>query len=214
MPDQIGKPPSSNSFLDEAVKEQAKSKGLKLMGKVKSAHGIRGELYILVFAGEVDWLSKLKVLELYQYKIPREVQDTAPSNRGWLRFDLVSARVHKGGFIAKSSQIKDRNAAEELKGSYFYIPADFLITNPGEKIYLSEIEGFSVVELNKGYLGKIEGFSSNGVQDLLVLKDAMGRKEGEILIPLVSEFVVEILFERRELIMKLPEGLVEDLSKK
>lgn len=174
--------------------EEAAQRGLRLVGKVKDAHGIRGELYLLIFSGETSWLEKLDALHLFQGR-----------TKEWLEIPLKSVRPHKQGFIAKTETILDRNQAEELKGSEFFIPEDFLVSGPGETIYLAEIEGFQVIQKGGVKLGKIVSFSSNGVQDIIVVKNASGEFE----IPLVEDFIVEIRFKDQEIEMDIPEGLVE-----
>ncbi|MCB0364895.1 MAG: 16S rRNA processing protein RimM [Bdellovibrionaceae bacterium] len=174
--------------------QEAQERGLRLVGKVKDAHGIRGELYVLIFSGETSWLQDLKVVQLYH-----------TGRGGWLEIPLKNARVHKQGFIAKTETITDRNQAEELKGAEFFIPEEFLVSEPGETIYLAEIEGFSVIQKGGGPVGQIVGFSSNGPQDIIRVQAG----DAEFEIPLVEEFIVEIRFAAKEIEMDLPEGLME-----
>lgn len=173
--------------------------GFRKVGKVKDAHGLRGELYILIFSGDISWLNQLKELCLFK--------PSSEAAGSWLAFQLDFARPHKQGFIARSSEILDRNGAEALKGSDFYIPENFLVASPGERIYLSEIEGFQLLDREERSLGEIVGFSSNGVQDLLVIRNS---PQTESLVPLVPEFVIEIRFARQEMVMDLPPGLIEE----
>lgn len=173
---------------------EAKERGLRMVGKIKDAHGIRGELYVLIFSGETSWLDKLKSLQLYRAQSP-----------GWVELALKSVRPHKKGLIAKTETLADRTEAETYKGSEFFIPEEFLISEPGEGIYLAEVEGFKVIQKDQGEIGKVTGFSSNGIQDLLVITN----DKGEFEVPLVEPLIVEIRFEQNEIEMDLPEGLVE-----
>lgn len=189
------------SSSQQEIDSQAKEKGLRKIGKVKDAHGIRGEIFVIVFSGEAPWLDRLKELNIHGVRSKGD---------GWLTLDLKSARLHKNGFIASSPQIQNRNEAEALKGCELYVPEEFLISEPGDSIFLSEIEGFKVLLADGTELGQIIGFSSNGVQDLLVVRDRKNNDEREILIPLIPEFVGEIRFEKSEIVMILPPGLIED----
>ena len=85
------------------------------VGKVKDAHGIRGELFVVIFAGEAAWLPKLESLRL----LPN---DEAPAEQA-RTFEIKSVRAHKNGVIAKTSELKTRNDAEELKGWTLEIPS-------------------------------------------------------------------------------------------
>jgi len=174
--------------------EEAKQRGLRLVGKVKGAHGLRGELYLLVFSGETSWFSQLTCLHLF-----------CAENRKWVELPLESIRPHKKGMIAKIEILADRNEAELYKGSEFFIPKDFLVSKPGEDIYLAEIENFNVFQKGRGFIGKVTAFSSNGVQELIVVTNS----KGEFEVPLVDPLIVEIRWNQNEIEMDLPDGLVE-----
>ncbi len=169
----------------------------KLIGKIKEAHGLRGDLYVLIFSGDTSWLSHLKNFQ---------VKDPASGKV----FDLkkLKAKPHKKGFILTIEGISDRTTAEKYHGFHFMIPADLMVSKPGETIFLSEIENFKIRDLKGEELGEIVGFSSNGPQDLLIVEGP--QKKGEI--PFVAPFIKEINFEKKYLVMDLPEGLF-DLDK-
>ena len=96
-----------------------------------------------------------------------------------------------------------------MKGQGFYIPDELLISEPGETIFLGEILGFQLRGPDGQVLGEVVDFSSNGLQDLLVVKGPGGKKSD---VPFVDDFIVELNFDEKFLVMDLPEGLL-DLSK-
>ena len=163
------------------------------VGKVKDAHGIKGELFLLLFAGEAAWLKKLIQIRLV-------TEDSSQLRLLTPR----SVRLHKNGLIAATAEILDRNEAESLKGWLFEIPSEFLVSMPGESIYLREIEGFQVITQAQGEVGTIVGFSSNGAQDLLIVKTA----DGEFEVPFVSAFVQKTDYDGRRIFLDLPPGLL------
>lgn len=167
---------------------------MKLVGKVKDAHGLRGELFILVFSGDSSWAEKLKHFQL------RDSLGQVQS------FDVKNIKSNKKGLILSTKTISDRTQAEALIGSQFLIPEELLISKKGETIYLSEILNFSLIDEKKKTLGKISGFSSNGPQDLLIVKNEMG----EHLIPFVAPWIKDINFEEKSIEMNLPPGLLGD----
>ena len=169
------------------------SDGFVKVGKMKDAHGIRGELFIVLFAGEATWAKQLKTVRL---------TNEAGELKG--EYAVKSIRPHKNGLIVKSEDIKDRNQAEALKGMLFEIPEAFLVSKKGDQIYLREIQGFTVTTKAQGVLGTIVNFSSNVAQDLLVVKTALGEFE----IPFVKEFVIAIDYKAKRIDMDLPYGLL------
>lgn len=159
------------------------------VGKVKSAHGMKGELYILIFSREMSWLEGLESLTLVRNGEERV-------------FPIKKTNPHKGGFIL-STDIQGRTEAESWKGAIVELEEQHLVSEPGETIFLREVMGFEVYD--QGVLvGEISAFSSNGVQDLIVVN----RGESQFEIPFIEPFILSIEFEKRQVLMSLPEGLL------
>ena len=172
--------------------------GFHCVGFIQSAHGISGELYIKLFIKQSDWKDGLKELHL----LPKGMD--AVSNL--VRFTEFKFKPHKDGLIFRTPQIKDRNVAETYKGSAVYVSKDVLKAKPGEPIFLNEILEFSISDKAGNVLGTIEDFSSNGAQDLLVVRTLKGK---EALVPLVEAFIVDVDFAKQNIVMDLPKGLLD-----
>lgn len=170
----------------------------KVVGKVKDAHGLKGELYVLLFAKEADWLDKLEVVRIKRTEASSEVT----------LLTMKSARLHKGALLLQTQELGDRTAAEKFKGFVFEIPESFLVSEPGEKIYLNEVVGFQVKALKQNLIANIVGFSSNGAQDLLVVEIPGQSVQYEI--PFVEDFIRVIDYQNKFVEMVLPEGLLGD----
>ena len=166
----------------------------KLVGKIKEAHALKGEFYVLVFSGDISWLAKLKEFKL-QNPITEELIDVKN----------FKARPFKKGFILSIDGILDRTAAEKYHGFTFHIPGDSFVAKKGETIYLSEIADFFIHDPQGLVLGQIVGFSTNGQQDLLVVQSETTKAD----IPFVAPFIKEINFEKKYIVMDLPEGLFD-----
>ncbi len=174
---------------------------MKKVGKVKDAHGLKGDLYILVFSGEVGWSRQLTHFYLMNPESKQSLEST-------FKYTVDFAKAHKDGLLVRSPEIIDRTAAEKIRGFDFLIDDDLLISRPGETIYLNEILGFTVFDLKKGSLlplGPITGFSSNGPQDILQILYA----DKTIEVPFVTAFIRNIDFSNRTVHMEIPEGLIE-----
>ena len=168
---------------------------MKKVGKIKEAHGLKGELSVLIFSQDISWLSELKNCQIQKGNETKNLE-------------VLLAKPFKKGFILKVKEISNRNDSEAVEGWDFLIPEELLISEPGETIYLSEILNFIALDPEGKSLGTVTDFSSNGVQDLLVLQKS---DQSFAEIPFVPAFVKEIRFEKKELVLDLPEGLL-DLS--
>ncbi len=162
------------------------------IGKIMDAHGIRGEIGVVVDSGDVSWIDDAEVLYILRKNIFEEHK-------------IKKIRAHKKGFICLLEDFLDRNKAEEYKGREVWVDEDIFVSEDGDSLYLSEILHFEVIDSQLGPLGKIDAFSSNGIQDLLVITQA----DKEIEIPFVKEFVIDIDFENKKIEMELPEGLLQ-----
>lgn len=172
------------------------------VGKVRDAHGLSGEVFLIFFSGDSSWFQKMKTLTL---------KGQAPSKEGkhelqTVEYKIKSFRHHKNGILVKFEGVLDRTAAEKLIGYTIELPKETLTSQKGENIFLNEIEGFEVVHVGVK-IGKIVSFSSNGAQDLLQIETlTSGIKD----VPLVPDFVEGIDWKARTIRLKLPEGLLED----
>ncbi len=166
------------------------------VGKIKDAHSLKGELYFLSFSGEISWLEDLP--KVYLESQNQEIKE----------YQLTKVKPFKEGAIIQLEGIKDRTQAEALKGHMLYIPEELLVSEPGEVIYLVELLEFQVKNPEGQLLGLVKDFSSNGLQDILVVVNGSTQFE----VPFVDEFVVEINYDEKFLIMDFPEDLI-DLNK-
>lgn len=160
-------------------------------GWVKDAHGLKGHLYIQTYSPSLDWAEQFKELHLFHEK--KNQHST---------FEVEEFSPFKDGFRVLVKGIKDRNSSEPFKGFHFLIPEEWLEADDGEQVFLAQLKGFEVYDKGK-LVGAVDDFATNTVQDLLVV--------GDFLIPLIDEFLIEIDFDNKKIMMDLPEGLCEDL---
>lgn len=164
----------------------------KCIGKIKEAHGLRGESYVILFAKSADWLKKAKTLCL-----------GSTSEKAEKEVKFKKTRELSSGLILHFEGVSDRTQAEALINQFIFIDDELLVSAKGETIFLKEILGFEVFD-KEILVGVIKEFSSNGPQDLLVV----GEKEH--LIPFVDAFIREVDFKGRKILMDLPEGLLSE----
>jgi 16S rRNA processing protein RimM len=174
------------------------------VGKVRDSHGLKGELFVVTNLDKAPpWMSQFTEFTL-EFKAPNT---EGQHESQYKNFSVKKTRAHKKGFIVKSDEINDRNQSDIYKGAVFYIKKSYLESKEGEEVYLKEIEGFEVLD-NGNSIGTVTGFSSNNIQDLLIVQNDHQTSE----IPFVKAFIAKIDWENKKIEMNLPEGLVEDLD--
>lgn len=168
----------------------------KKVGKIKDAHGLRGDLAIIIFSKDISWIKQLKTFGL------SSLDQESPK----IFFEVQKIKEFKMGIMLKANGIEDRTQAEKVKGNLFYIPEELLQSEEGDQIFLSEILYFVVIDQNQIVIGPVVSFSSNTIQDLLVVEMNDGKK---VEIPFVDAFIEKINFEEKKILMNLPEGLLD-----
>jgi len=174
-----------------------------LIGKVHSAQGVRGQIFVLLFPETTPWIKKWKTLVLSEIE-----HSLAPKKEYPIAKIQRHSKQGKTGFVLTLTHVTDKDVADSLAKRFVWIPSDFLKSQKGdETIYLKEIENFTVVDKERGEVGTIVGFSSNGPQDLIIVKTLKGNFD----VPLIKAFIVKIDFENKKINMDIPMGLLEDL---
>jgi 16S rRNA processing protein RimM len=167
-----------------------------LIGKISEAHGLKGEVKIFSFAGQPE-----------NFEGYRQVFLVSPAGKLSPSYAVKKSRV-KGKFaILLLASVNDRNGAEALSGMGVLIRKEDLPQPGKDEFYLYQMEGLPVITTDGRRLGIVTSISSNGVQDLLVVKDI----DDEYLIPILDSIVVH--HDAEKIVVDPPAGLLEINSK-
>jgi len=176
-------------------------KKMRQIGKIKSAHGLKGEVYVLIYSKDSSWLDKVGAFYV--------ASDTTPESEK-VKLGIKSFRPHKEGVLIFFDNIENRNQSEAIVGKQVWVEQSAFVSENNEPIYLLEIEDFIVSDLKLGAIGRIKGFSSNNGQDLLLVETTNAQKKSEAFeIPFVDAFVIKMDMQKQILYTDLPEGLLE-----
>jgi 16S rRNA processing protein RimM len=77
---------------------------------------------------------------------------------------------------------------------------------PQGQYYVRDIIGMAVREENGTFLGEVTDVIQNTAQDIFEVKKQGGKK---VLIPKVDEFVLNIDIEKKEILVRLIDGLMD-----
>jgi 16S rRNA processing protein RimM len=123
---------------------------LILLGRITDAHGIRGAVKIKSFTTDPKAIASYGTLQTGDGR----------------SVDILRMKLANDVFIADLKDIKDRNAAETLKGQDLLIARDKLPAADESEIYLVDLVGQSAVH-DGSILGSIVGIQNFGAGDLL-----------------------------------------------
>lgn len=159
-----------------------------VVGVATKAHGVRGEITVQPRSDNPDrWVPGATVLG----------DDGAT-------FTIESVRGSGGHLLVRFAGLKDRDAAERLRGHVFVVPVSWLPPLPPGEYWPHELEGAQVVTASGRSLGSLTEVLPNPAHDLWVAVDADG---AETLIPSIREVVVEVDVDGKRIVVRDVPGL-------
>jgi 16S rRNA processing protein RimM len=164
-----------------------------LLGYIVRTHGTTGNVVIFL---DVDYPEEYEDLDAVYVEIKGELVPYFIEN-----FNLQK----QANAIVSFEDVNTIEKAQALVGSSLYLSLDELDELGNEEFYYHEIKGFTVIDQTLGELGIVrEVYSLNG-QDLI----AMDYQGAEVLIPTAEDIVLRADKENKQLMVNLPEGLLE-----
>lgn len=155
-------------------------------GRIVSVHGIRGELRVMPWNQDPEFLTRFQTFYL-------NGRPVTP----------VSCRVHKGMVLVKISGVEDRTAAGTLRGQDLYIRREDADLGPGE-YFDDELLGLDVYNGETGEcigeLTKVETYPASKVYTIQGVR--------EYLVPAVKDaFILSVDLEANRMDIRVWEGL-------
>ncbi len=164
-----------------------------LVGRVTKAHGLRGELKIILFPDQAEYF--------YDYS---RVALVATDGRMTAMLDLMQIRKQGNKIILKLATIDTKNEADLTVGMGILLLKEDTLDQAGQKRHCRRFEGCTVKSIDRGeIIGTVTGLFHNGAHDILVVRSG----SDEHLIPLIDEIVVAC--NDREILIDPPPGLLE-----
>ncbi len=169
-----------------------------VVGHLNKSHGTKGELFVWPLTDHPA-----------SHFAPGEVH--LPGDDGGDRpsttlppLAIEAIRPYRRGFLVKFAGIDDRTAADELRGRYLLRPFATIDDAADGEIFYHELLGATVVTTEGDELGAVAEVFPLRPADLLQVEGPAG----EVLVPFMREFVVEVDRERRLLRVDLPPGFL------
>jgi len=147
-----------------------------IMGRVASAHGIKGWIKVQPFTEYVD--------SLLQYPTWWLGQENGP----WREVKVIECEAHLKVVVASLPECKDRNAAEKLKGLLIAVPRASLPEQSEDEYYWSDLIGLTVINEAGADLGKVAQLLETGANQVLMVNGA----SGQLLIPFVASAIKQV----------------------
>lgn len=164
------------------------SGNLLLMGRIGSAHGIKGEVRIQSFTED-----------------PLALVDYSPlaTNRPGLSITILSARTNTNVLVAKLKGVNDRTAAEKLNAVELYVDRELLpATEDEDDFYHADLIGLDARLADGAVLGQVIAVPNFGAGDLIEIRDP--RSGDTYLYPFTRKVVPEVHLKQGYLVIEVP----------
>lgn len=173
---------------------EVKPDDLLEVGVVIGTHGLRGDL-------------KIQPLPTGALALPGAREIYLQDSEGLLaRHEAVRSSLHKQNILLRLSGLESRPAVEALIGASVWMAKADLPQLDDEQYYWSDLEGLEVIDQQQGALGRVVGMFTTPAHDILEVDGPTG----EILIPAIEPFLVQLDRHKGQLHVNLPEGLVPE----
>ena len=157
-----------------------------VVGKITRAHGLRGEVAVLVLSDNPE----------------RFVAGSAVFREDGRELRVRSSRANGGRLLVTFEGVEDRTGAEGLRGITLVVPRSMLPALPDGEFWPHQLEGCAVLTESGRALGTITDVVSTAANDLWVALDDAGN---ETLIPAIKEVVVDVdVDDKRVLVRDIP----------
>lgn len=172
------------------------------IGVIARAHGVKGEVVV-----------DLRTDTPEDRFVPRSVVTTEPGRRTGdapaipSRLTIEHARPHSGRFLVRFAELKDRDAAERLRGVRLVaeVPDNAEAGEPDE-FYTFQLAGLAVELPDGQQIGEVVEVAPGAAQDLLTVRVNDART---VLVPFVSEIVTNVDVDAGRVVIDPPPGLLE-----
>jgi 16S rRNA processing protein RimM len=171
-----------------------------IVGRVRKAHGIHGELVVEPITDGPDaiFAPGRRVL------VGTPAGDVSSDRR---ELHVTSTRPMREGLLVRFDEIPDRTAAETWRGRYFLVPADEVPPPADDEVYMHDLLGMQVVLADGSPVGRVRQVYELP-QGLAIDVDRQPGA-GSVMVPFDERVVVGVDRNARVITIDPPAGLLD-----
>ncbi len=163
-----------------------------LIGIIGRVRGLRGDLKIAPQTWDITRFEELEGVWV-------DKPDEPPRYMTFKRM-----RIEAGSVFIRFNEAPLRDLAAPLVGAELFIDTAQRLELLDDMYYVDDVIGCSVVDEEQGEIGTLTGVIDQAAQDIWQVEG----EQGEVLIPVVREFIREMDLEAKRIRVALPPGLL------
>jgi len=165
-------------------------------GAVAGARGLRGELKVRYLSPDGPDL-QLSGLAVWFRR---------PGEEALICHRVKETEPQRQGLILRLEKVETSEDARPLFGCEALVRREDLPPLSGGRPYWFQLEGLQVWDLRHGAIGRLDDLFTTPAHPIYVVNGSYG----EVLIPAVGQFIIEIDLEHRRMTVDLPAGLIPE----
>jgi len=163
------------------------------LGKIVRKYSFKGEVIIKLDTDQPELYEDIEAVFI-------------DLGKNFLPFFIENKLLQKGNQLrVQFEDVHSEKDADALMKKEVYLPLNLLPKLSGNKFYYHEIIGFVLEDLKFGKVGIIASINDSTAQPLFVIK----KDGGEILIPMIDDFIQKVDRKNKKITVATPEGLIE-----
>ncbi len=163
------------------------------LGRITKKFSFRGEVILKLDTDEPDIYENLDAVFIEMGK------DLLP-------FFIEKSSFQRGNELrVRFEDIRTEEDAEAILKKEVYLPLELLPKLEGKQFYFHEVIGFTLTDVKQGVIGTIESINDSTAQALFIVEG----KDGQVLIPMVDDFIRKIDRKKKEVLVETPDGLID-----
>jgi 16S rRNA processing protein RimM len=173
-----------------------------IVGRVRKAHGIRGEVVVETITDEPDAI----------FASGRRVfAGTASGDLAPARTELhvATCRPFNDGLLVGFTEVPDRNAAETWRGRYLLLPAGELPAPSDDEVWIHDLVGMRIIDGDGLAVGTVEEIYELPQGLALDVRRDPPRDKETVLLNYDERTIASVDKEGRVIVVTPPEGLLE-----
>ena len=173
-----------------------------IVGRVRKAHGIRGEVVVELLTDEPDaiFASGRRVFA------GNTSGDLAPDPQ---ELHISSVRPFNEGLLLSFAEVPDRNAAELWRARYLLVPASEVPAPDDDEVYLHDLIGLRVDLEDGATVGMVEEVYELPLGLAVEVRRLPPRQEEMVLLPWDHRTIASVDRAARVIVVTPPDGLLE-----
>lgn len=164
------------------------------VGVISSTHGVRGEVKVFPTTDDANRFKKLK----------KVILDTGMEKK---ELEIQGVKFFKQFVILKFKGIDNINDIEKYKGKSLYVTRENAVKLKKDEYFIADLIDMQVVLEDGTLLGILTDVMKTGANDVYCVDS---EKYGEVLLPAISECILDVDVEGRKMTVHLMPGLIDE----